>query len=199
MYVSLAQVSFLLWSRWQLLQRSSCHLLQRRNDTWKLGLFDSQNMRKTSSISPKRHWNDKTLYLKFGWKWLFFHFLLLVSQILYWQNFACQCAKMSFLLNLALLNISLFWEMILSSQRWNAVAEIAAQDWYWGTYPPLPYPPLAMPWWYLFTYILTFLGLFDPQNVRNTSSMSPANEMSWLGSFLVNTTTTTMTRMTRMI
>ena len=78
-------------------------------------------------------------YLKVWWKWLififFFFFLSLVCQILHWQNFACQFAKMSYLRNpvtymtctlvltamsfYALLNISLFFFEIqgLSSQR----------------------------------------------------------------------------------
>ena len=45
-------------------------------------------------------WDDKSLYLKFLLKWLFFTFLLLVSQIWYWQNFACQFAKMFYIWNL---------------------------------------------------------------------------------------------------
>ena len=45
-----------------------------------------------------RRWGNKISNL--GENDFFFHFLSLVGQILYWQNFACQFAKMSYLRNL---------------------------------------------------------------------------------------------------
>ena len=74
------------------------------------------------------HWDDKPSISSQIWMkitFFFFHFLLLISQILYWQNFGCQFAKIAYrpcnlheLLSCidsnecfyALLNISLFWD-----------------------------------------------------------------------------------------